>query len=126
MRVKDDLDPDITSENNQIEAVTVGYCGKVVELDLCLANKQGLEEVLGPYLKAGHPVDEHHAAEKVDGGVPNPRELGRMLREFARERDIEVPTGTKPGSYYYSADLCEKFALHTGIPYSALPRGKKK
>jgi Lsr2 len=122
---RDDVNKAVSSlDGDTITEVTLGYCGKVWELDLGPDNKARLEEILKPWLTAGRLVEEHHEPRLVAGDRPMSKVvLGRRMREFAGAEGIEV---RKYGnSYAYSLELRERFSLATGIPLSMLDIGPK-
>jgi len=122
IRVSDDLNRAVNSENAEITAVTLGYNSHIVELDLGPENREWLEKFLQEFMAAGKQVAEHHRARQV-GGAMSPAEIGRQLREFADERGIPY---TKYGtSYKYPLELRQQFALETGLPMSMLNVGKR-
>jgi hypothetical protein len=129
-RVKDDLDGEISNlTGHEMSAVTLGYNGKIVELDLGEGNRTRLEEAIAEFMAAGRPVPEHHTAQPVKGTGLDVWEIGRRLRAYAQEHGFEVPTKGGDGqgnatSYYYSSELRLAFCRDTGIPLQALPGGK--
>jgi Lsr2 len=121
---RDDLDGSVTSLNGEITEVTLGYCGNVVSLDLGPVNKDLLEQAIKPFLAAGTPVSGYEPAIPVgENGTPMSKvALGRRMRAFAAEHNIQVP---KYGNTYrYPLELRQRFSLATGIPLSMLEFGK--
>jgi hypothetical protein len=132
MIITDDRDDKVNSSNAQMTAVTVGLGGVIVELDLGPENLARLKADMEPWIRAGTPVDEHHAEEGLAERLNlSSVEIARRMRAFADASDGVLTYTRKDGAasntlYTYPQPLRIAYSIESGIPLSLIPGGKKK
>ena len=116
----DDLDRAKGKRVRAARTVRLAYDGEDVELELTELHGDELDQLLAPYLEAGHRPDsdlEPHPRQAKHRFSPGARQWGERIRAFAQAtgRPYETSTSTpEHRKYYYSTELREAFAKHEG------------
>ncbi|SCX00402.1 histone-like nucleoid-structuring protein Lsr2 [Corynebacterium jeikeium] len=103
----DDLDNAPLSED-EVNVIDFSVNGIDYTLDLSAKNREAFEKALEPYIQVARRRTRGSAGRRTTGRNSNP-ERNRMIREWARENNVEVSERGR-----ISADVIEKFEKAQG------------